>query len=166
MKKNKIPKIYGVDFDTTYIFIAIFLICYQILTSMFMYLPILYGVFFCYMFFLLEEKQKNLNKLDFRWYFSLFFLLFTDITHNFYLFSSWGAFLVFYYTCADWIKTNFKIGKLILPIFVLFTYVLIFMFDVVFSYMGNENLKFFGLSYIYSIIIEGFFSYIFFKDKI
>lgn len=166
MKKNKIPKIYGVDFDTTYIFIAIFLICYQILTSMFMYLPILYGVFFCYMFFLLEEKQKNLNKLDFRWYFSLFFLLFTDITHNFYLFSSWAAFFVFYYACADWIKTNFKIGKLIPPIFVLCAYAFIFIFDLIFSYVGNEDLKFFSLEYICSILIESLFTYIFFKDKI
>lgn len=163
MKRNKI---YGVHFDTAYIFIAIFLICYQILTSMFMYLPILYGIFFCYMIFLLEEKKKSLNKLDFRWYFSLFFLLFIDITHNFYLFSSWGAFLVFYYTFADWIKINLKIDRLIPPIFVLCAYVLIFIFDEVFSYMGNEGLKFFGLNYICSIVIEGFLSYILFKDKI
>ncbi|EFV10804.1 conserved hypothetical protein [Campylobacter jejuni subsp. jejuni 327] len=44
------------------------------------------------MFCLLEERERTFSKLDFRWYFSLFFLFFTDITYNFLFFILVGIF--------------------------------------------------------------------------
>ncbi|VEJ53508.1 integral membrane protein [Campylobacter insulaenigrae] len=82
-------------FDLSYVFFYFSLIFYQMLSSVYYWFPPLFGVFFCYMIILLKEKEKTLNSLDFRWYFSLFYILLIDIIHGFYIFSSWIAFLFF-----------------------------------------------------------------------
>lgn len=157
---------YEIKLNGTYIGLALFLIIYQILGSVYLYSPLLYGIFFCYMFFLLEESERTLNELDFRWYFSLFFLFFTDATYDFFVFSSWVAFCIFYYVFADWIKTNLKTGAILAVIFVFCAYILIFVVDRAFSYMSNEEAKTLNISYIISILIECLFAYILFRGKI
>ncbi|TKX31974.1 hypothetical protein [Campylobacter estrildidarum] len=159
-------KNHRVSINGGYIFLGFFYVIYQILGSVFIYTPLLYGIFFCYMFFLLEQSQKTFNKLDFRWYFSLFFLCFTDITYNFFIFSSWLAFALFYYICADWVKTSLKLGKFIPVALVLCAYFFIFLLDFIFSYMDNESIKILSFSYLISIAIESVLAYIFFKGKI
>ncbi len=166
MKKNINVKNYDESLNLSYVLLALFFIFYQILSSILIFLPPFYGIFFCYAFYLLEQSERTLQKLDFRWYFCLAFLLFADITHNFFIFSSWIAFFIFYYACADWIKTNFKIGKLIASVFVLCSYGFIFILDMVFSYMSNQNVHFFGVENLISICIEALIAYVFFKDKI
>ena len=162
---KNIAKNNDIRLNRSYIFWGLFLIFYQIFTTIFFYLPLLYGMFFCYMFYLLNDKDKRLAKLDFRWYFSLFYLAFIDILHNFYIFSSWFAFLLFYYICADWIKVNLKIGKLIPVIYVICAYLFIYFVNVMLLYFMNEDIIYFGYIYIVYMIIESFFAYIFFKDK-
>ncbi|EGK8197689.1 hypothetical protein IO455_000494 [Campylobacter coli] len=156
---------YKVKLNGSYVFLGFLCILYQILGSVFLYMPLLYGVFFCYMYFLLEERQKTFNKLDFRWYFSLFFLFFTDITYDFFLFSSWLAFVIFYYTCADWIKTNLKIGKIIPIILVLCVYAFIFILDAIFSYVGDQEFKMPNFVYMISIMFECLFAYMLYRSK-
>ncbi|MBZ7964361.1 MULTISPECIES: hypothetical protein [Campylobacter] len=159
-------KNYRVNINGGYIFLGFFYIVYQILGSIFTYTPLLYGLFFCYMIYLLEQSQKTFNKLDFRWYFSLFFLFFTDITYDFFIFSSWIAFALFYYICADWIKTSLKMEKLIPVAFVLCAYFFIFLLDFIFSYMNNQHFKTLSFGYLISIAIECFLAYVFFRGKI
>ncbi|TEY01181.1 hypothetical protein [Campylobacter sp. US33a] len=149
-----------------YIVLLGFFVVYQIFTSIFAYMPILFGVLFCYMCYLLKEQEKSLYQLDFRWYFALAYLVFIDIVHNFYIFSSWIAFFVFYYVCADWIKTNLKIGKLVPVIFVVNAYVFVYLFDAVLSYIDNKSIKDLSFEYLIFIIIESYISYVFFKDKL
>lgn len=162
----KRAKVYGESLNANYVFSGLFFVFYQILSSIFIYLPPFYGIFFCYAFYLLEQREQSLQKLDFRWYFCLAFLFFADITHNFFIFSSWIAFLIFYYACADWIKVNFKIGKFTASIFVFCAYGFILILDIVFSYVSNQNIHFFGVANLVSISVEALIAYIFFKDKI
>ncbi|MBW1377560.1 hypothetical protein AT881_07040 [Campylobacter jejuni] len=157
---------YKAKFNGAYVFLGFFFLIYQILGSTFVYAPLLYGIFFCYMFCLLEERERTFSKLDFRWYFSLFFLFFTDITYNFFIFSSWLAFFIFYYLCADWIKTNLKIGKFIPVVFVLCAYGIILFLDMILSYIGDVKIKILGWAYIVSVFIECCLAYVFFKGKI
>ena len=117
--------VYNKSLNFSYVFLGIFFIFYEILSSIFSYLPLFYGFFFCYMFMLLEEREKTLLKLDFRWYFSLFFLLFADITHDFFPFSSWIAFFIFYYALAGWIKTNLKMSSTTPIVFVFCAYLFV-----------------------------------------
>lgn len=163
MRKN--ISTYRIKLNGSYVFLGFLCILYQILGSVFLYIPLLYGVFFCYMYFLLEERQKTFSKLDFRWYFSLFFLFFTDITYDFFLFSSWFAFAIFYYTCADWIKTNFKIGKVIPVILVLCAYIFIFILDIIFSYVADQEFIMPSFGYMISITFECLFAYVLFRSK-
>lgn len=164
--KKKYLKSYDVKLNASYIFLACIFLVYETFTSIVSFFPLMYGWFFTYMFYLLEQTERTLNRLDFRWYFSLIFLLFIDITHNFFVFSSWVAFFIFYYACADWLKTNFKIGKFMPFIFVLCSYGVIFLCDIVFTYISEQKLIFFSLEYIVSVAIEMLLVYIFFKDKI
>lgn len=148
-----------------YVFLAFCFVLYQILSSVFS-LPILIGFFFCYMFILLKERDFTLYDLDFRWYFSLGYLLFIDITHDFYLFSSWIAFFIFYYFCSDWIKINFKIGKMLAVFFTLCAYLLLYILNSVLSYVDDSKLNIFGIEYLIYALIESAFCFLFFKDKL
>ncbi len=141
------------------------LVLYQIFTSIFE-IPILIGFFFCYMFVLLREKEQTLYDLDFRWYFSMFYLVFIDITHDFYLFSSWIAFFVFYYLCADWIKTNFKMGKLLPILFTFCAYGLLFVVDNVLFYSQSGYFRLYGGEYIVDTLAESALCYLIFRNKI
>lgn len=162
----KRAKVYGESLNANYVFSGLFFVFYQILSSIFIYLPPFYGIFFCYAFYLLEQREQSLQKLDFRWYFCLFFLFFADITHNFFIFSSWIAFFIFYYACADWIKTNFKIGKFIASVFVFCTYGFILVLNVIFSYISNQSIHFFGIENFVCVSMEALIAYILFRDKI
>ncbi|KAA6233650.1 hypothetical protein FMM58_01655 [Campylobacter sp. LR291e] len=163
MRKTQVYDSVNLNFG--YIIAGLFLIFYEIISSVFVYFPILYGVFFYYMFKLLEEREYNVSSLDFRWYFSLFFLAFCDITHSFFIFSSWLAFLIFYIACAEWVQTNLKVGKLTAPILVLISYALIFLIDYIFSYVIDQHFKILSYETPITILIEALIAFIFFKDK-
>ncbi|EAK2872908.1 hypothetical protein DCU88_03850 [Campylobacter upsaliensis] len=158
--------VYNKSLNFSYVFLGIFFIFYEILSSVFSYLPLFYGFFFCYMFMLLVEREKTLLKLDFRWYFSLFFLLFADITHDFFPFSSWIAFFIFYYALAGWIKTNLKMSSTTPIVFVFCAYLFVVILELVFSYANNEKTILFSFSYFISICFEALFAFVFFKGKI
>ncbi|EDP6837665.1 hypothetical protein GRO78_06035 [Campylobacter lari] len=153
-------------FDFSYLFFYLSLIFYQMLSSVYYWMPPLFGVFFCYMIVLLKEKERTLNKLDFRWYFSLFYLFFIDIIHGFYLFSSWIAFFVFYHFFVDWFKSKLKLGHYLLIIFTLCAYIFIYLFDVFLAYLDNNEILKFGIEYLWFFTVEALISFVIFKGKI
>lgn len=153
-------------FDFSYLFFYLTLIFYQVLSSVYYWMPPLFGVFFCYMIVLLKEKERTLNKLDFRWYFSLFYLLLIDIIHGFYLFSSWIAFFIFYHFFVDWFKSKLKLGRYLLVIFTLCAYVFIYLFDVFLAYLDNSEILKFGIEYLWFFTVEALISFVIFKGKI
>ncbi|AKJ53456.1 membrane protein [Campylobacter lari] len=153
-------------FDFSYLFFYLSLIFYQVLSSVYYWMPPLFGVFFCYMIVLLKEKERTLNKLDFRWYFSLFYLLLIDVIHGFYLFSSWIAFFIFYHFFVDWFKSKLKLGHYLLVIFTLCAYIFIYLFDVFLAYLDNNEILKFGIEYLWFFTVEALISFIIFKGKI
>ncbi|EAK0822722.1 TPA: hypothetical protein R1698_001446 [Campylobacter lari] len=153
-------------FDFSYLFFYLSLIFYQILSSVYYWIPPLFGVFFCYMIVLLKEKERTLNKLDFRWYFSLFYLLLIDVIHGFYLFSSWIAFFIFYHFFVDWFKSKLKLGHYLLVVFTLCAYIFIYLFDVFLAYLDNNEILKFGIEYLWFFVVEALISFVIFKGKI
>lgn len=149
----------------SYVALGLFFVLFQIFSSIFI-LPLLTGFFFCYMYVLLREKETTLYDLDFRWYFSLAYLIFIEITHNFYLFSSWIAFFVFYYFCANWIKSNFTISKILPILFSFCAYLLLFIFNNILSYLDEARLNLLGIEYFFDMLIEAALCYLIFKDKL
>ncbi|WP_235362571.1 hypothetical protein [Campylobacter subantarcticus] len=118
------------------------------------------------MIVLLKEKEKTLNKLDFRWYFSLFYLIIIDIIHGFYLFSSWIAFFIFYHFFVYWFKSKLKLGPYLLVIFTFCAYIFIYFFDVFLAYLDNSQILNFGLEYLWFFTIEALISFVIFRGKI
>ncbi|MCV3451276.1 hypothetical protein L8W58_06740 [Campylobacter lari] len=153
-------------FDFSYLFFYLSLIFYQVLSSVYYWMPPLFGVFFCYMIVLLKEKERTLDKLDFRWYFSLFYLLLIDVIHGFYLFSSWIAFFIFYHFFVDWFKSKLKLGHYLLVIFTFCAYIFIYLFDVFLAYLDNNEILKFGIEYLWFFTVEALISFIIFKGKI
>lgn len=153
-------------FDFSYLFFYLSLIFYQVLSSVYYWMPPLFGVFFCYMIVLLKEKERTLNKLDFRWYFSLFYLLLIDVIHGFYLFSSWIAFFIFYHFFVDWFKSKLKLGHYLLVIFTFCAYIFIYLFDVFLAYLDNNEILKFGIEYLWFFTVEALISFVIFKGKI
>ncbi|XMD94269.1 putative membrane protein [Campylobacter lari] len=153
-------------FDFSYLFFYLTLVFYQVLSSVYYWIPPLFGVFFCYMIVLLKEKERTLNKLDFRWYFSLFYLLLIDVIHGFYLFSSWIAFFIFYHFFVDWFKSKLKLGRYLLVIFTFCAYIFIYLFDVFLAYLDNNEVLKFGIEYLWFFTVEALISFVIFKGKI
>ncbi|MCR8706154.1 hypothetical protein [Campylobacter sp. W0066.2] len=118
------------------------------------------------MIVLLKEKERTLNKLDFRWYFSLFYLLLIDVIHGFYLFSSWIAFFIFYHFFVDWFKSKLKLGHYLLVVFTLCAYIFIYLFDVFLAYLDNNEILKFGIEYLWFFAVEALISFVIFKGKI
>ncbi|WP_229239463.1 hypothetical protein [Campylobacter volucris] len=118
------------------------------------------------MIVLLKERERTLNKLDFRWYFSLFYILLIDIIHGFYIFSSWIAFFVFYNVFVDWFKSKLKLGPYLLVIFTFCAYIFIYSFDVFLAYLDNQKILKFGIEYLWFFALEALISFVIFKGKI
>lgn len=152
-------------FSGSYLILGFFFVFYQIFSSIFP-LPLLIGFFFNYMFVLLHESEQTLYELDFRWYFSLFYLVFIDITHDFYLFSSCFAFFAFYYFCADWIRINFTIGRILPILFCVCAYVLLFVINNVLSYIDTSDFKLFGGEYLVDMLVESALCYLIFRKAV
>ncbi|MCR6576290.1 hypothetical protein [Campylobacter insulaenigrae] len=153
-------------FDLSYVFFYFSLIFYQMLSSVYYWFPPLFGVFFCYMIILLKEKEKTLNSLDFRWYFSLFYILLIDIIHGFYIFSSWIAFFVFYHVFVDWFQSKLKLGRYLLVIFTLCAYLFLYVLDIFLAYLDNQQILSFGFEYVWFFVLEALVSFVIFKGKI
>lgn len=154
------------SFSFSFIILYILLILYQLASSLYSFLPVLLGVYFCYLQVLLEERDKSLIDLDYRWYFAIVYVLFIELNHNYYAFSAILAFLIFHFYFAQWAKTNLKIGRLVIVAFVFCAYAFTYLVDALFSYMGHESYKVFGLEYLLFILIESIIVYILFKDKL
>lgn len=153
------------NFSFSYIIFFIFLYVYQALSSVFLYLPLLLGLFFCYMILLLEQKDGAFLKLDFRWYLCLGYLFCVEITHDFFIFSLLLSFVCFYYLCVGQIRLKFKIGKFLPILFIFFAYVFVCVIDLFCAYIFGQNAKDVGVQYFSSIIIESLLAFLLFRGK-
>lgn len=154
------------SFNFSFLFVYILLIFYQFASTLTMFLPPLLGVYFCYLHILLNEKEKSLFELDYRWYFAIIYVLFIEFLHNFYALSCILAFLIFHYYFADWIKTNLKFGRLLIVVFIFVAYLFSYLVDSLFCYFAHETYQRLGLIYLYYIGIESLITVVLFKDKL
>ena len=68
--------------------------------------------------------------------------------------------------CAEGIRTNFKIGKLLPVFFTICAYALLYIFNNVLSYMDSAKFNFLGIEYFADMLVESAFCYLAFKDKL
>ncbi len=143
----------------------IFLIIYQILTSLYVYLTPLIGASFCYLV-LNKERERNthIDLTSYR-YLVLSYLVFADLNKGFYLFSGVIFFYLFYYIFAEWLQTSFKCKNCVIIAYVASGYFGIFGINNLLAYMLNETFFSFGWEYGVYIISDIVISIVMLKDK-
>ncbi|CAD7287448.1 hypothetical protein LMG7974_00327 [Campylobacter majalis] len=140
---------------------------YEIVTSIFVFLPPLIGVFFTYMIIEYAKKmQKSYIELGFGWYLSIAFLLFAELTHGYYLFSSIVGFFIFYYFAVDWLSVTFKHRKFLLILFVACGYFMTFLISCILCHMQGIEILNWGFEYAVYIAIESIIAIVLFKDRL
>lgn len=161
MRRNSTSKKHIIPLGT-----ILFLILYQILTSLYVYLTPLVGLFFCYLIFNKEEERKTRIDLAFPRYMVFLYLIFADLSKGFYLFSSVIFFYIFYNLFVEWLQTSFKCKNCVIVAYVVSGYLGIFGLNNLLAYILNENFFTFGWEYGLYIFSDVLLAIIVFRDKI
>jgi hypothetical protein len=126
------------------IFLALFLIIYQVFTGIYSFLSPLVGVFFVY----ISNRLKN-DSLEV--YLAFLYLCFFELSHSFYLFSATFLFIIFYYLIKPKIASAFDDELWTMALTVIVAYVGLYLVNIFFSYLLDRSL--FGFSFIYLFYI-------------
>ncbi|AQW81665.1 hypothetical protein [Campylobacter pinnipediorum] len=143
------------------------LFAYEMLTTILVYLPPLFGIFFTYMVIEYARKQQRTYiEFGFGWYLSIAFLLFAEQVHGFYIFSTIITFFIFFYFIVDWLFSTMKYRNLILIIFVTSGYIGTYLVNNAINYIQNNDFLYLDIEYIIYIVIESFVAIILFRERI
>ena len=147
-----------------YLLGAFALIIYEMLSTAFIYMPPLMGVFFTYLIISKSDAQRSLSGLAGRWYLAFGFLIFAEQLHGYEFLSCVIAFIVFYYMVHDWLIINIKSRFFMIVIFNASVYLGVLLASNLFLYVLNENLLRYSSIYLYYIAIESVISFLVFKE--
>ena len=140
---------------------SLFLVLYQIMTSVYTFLPLFIGVFFTYVIINYEnEKKKNLIYLIFI-YFSVY-----DLNKGFYLFSLLLTFFLFYNLFVERIRNVLICSNCILVLYVIVAYLGHYCLNLFISYILNSASPIFLVNYLYYIIVDSLVTILLFKGKV
>ncbi|MBE0496568.1 MAG: hypothetical protein IBX45_09180 [Campylobacterales bacterium] len=142
------------------------LVLYQIATSLYPLLSPLIGFFFCYALLLKEEEEKTMKEYFWERNAIFGYLIFTELSKGFYLFSTLIFFFLFYTLVVDWMKSAFKCRPCILVAFVASGYLGVLATNNLFAYILNEAFFMLGWEYLIYIIFDAFVAIIVFRDRL
>ncbi len=155
IKKNQISFIW-----------IIFLVTYQMVTSLYPFLSPLIGFIFCYLIFFIDDENKTNEEDEVGKYLAFLYLVFINLNKGFYLFSGIISFMIFYYLFFEWISTSIKCKNCVIFIYVASGYVSIFGINNLIAYTLNEDFFTFGYEYGVFILFDFFLSVIYYKDRL
>lgn len=150
-------------FTPFYLFSAISVVLYEMLSTAFIYLPPLIGVFFSYLILSKSDAQRSLSGLAGYWYLAFAFLLFAEQLNGFTFLSSVVVFFVFYYIMQDWLIINVKSQFFMFAMFNFSAYFGMFFISNLFLYIVDSQLLSYSHVLLYYAVIESIFSFWFFK---
>lgn len=150
-------------FTPFYLFSAISVVLYEMLSTAFIYLPPLIGVFFSYLILSKSDAQRSLSGLAGYWYLAFAFLLFAEQLNGFTFLSSVVVFFVFYYIMQDWLIINVKSQFFMFVMFNFSAYFGMFSISNLFLYIVDSQLLSYSHFLLYYAVIESIFSFWFFK---
>lgn len=150
-------------FTPFYLFSAISVVLYEMLSTAFIYLPPLIGVFFSYLILSKSDAQRSLSGLAGYWYLAFAFLLFAEQLNGFTFLSSVVVFFVFYYIMHDWLIINVRNQFFMFVMFNFSAYFGMFFISNLFLYIVDSQLLSYSHFLLYYALIENIFSFWFFK---
>ena len=155
MRRNSINKNY-----LRLALVCLGLVFYQVLSSLYTFLPLFIGVFFSYIVINFQDEKSRLYI-----YLSLVYLTIYDLDKGFYLFSSLFLVLVFYYFFVEKIRNFIICSSCILALYVSVAYFGHFLLNSIIAHILNDELPYFSQKYIYYVILDILISIIIFKDR-
>jgi len=150
--------------DKSYIEVTLFslaLVLYQLMTSLYTFLPLFAGLFFCYIIINSHDEKKRPYVI-----LALIYLSLYDLNKGFYLFSYLFFFILFYNLFVDKIRNSFSCNNCILFVYVVAGYLGHYLFNSFIAYILNQDLPSFSQWYLYYIAIDTVLVFIFFKGKV
>jgi len=141
--------------------ICLSLVVYQIISSLYTFLPLFVGVFFSYIVINLEKEQNIIYV-----YLSFAYLTIYDLDKGFYLFSSILFFMLFYYLFVDKIRNFITCSNCIVAIYVIAAYLGHSLLNSFIAYILNQDMPSFSQGYFYYIVLDIVCAIIIFKGKV
>jgi len=151
----------SIDTNYTRLVLFISLVFYQILSSLYLFLPLFVGLFFVYL--ILNYKKESRAVFV---YFSFFYLCLYDINKGFYLFSSILFFIIFYNLFVERVKNYFSCKGCVLVIYITSAYIGHFFLNVFIAYLLNQEPPSFGMDYFYYIVTDSILAILLFRDNL
>lgn len=145
------------------LFVAI-LFLYQIAGSVNTFLSPLIGVFFVYLLKNINKEYKK-TKDNISIYLSFAYLIFFELNRGFYLFSTIILFFLILLFLKKRVISIFKSENWIITIFVISTYLGIYILNNIFCYLQEKELYPFSFIYIFYILIDSVVSIVLFKNR-
>ncbi len=141
--------------------ICLFLVFYQVLSSLYTFLPLFVGVFFAYIVINFKDKKHRLYV-----YLSFIYLSIYDLDKGFYLFSSILFFMIFYYLFVNKIRNILTCRSCIIIIYVASAYLGHFLLNSFIAYILQQDAPTFLLqAYLYYILIDVILAIIILRSK-
>lgn len=140
---------------------SLFLIIYQIMTSIYTFLPLFVGVFFAYIIVNYEDEKKR-NYI----YLTFIYLSLYDLNKGFYLFTYIFLFFLFYNLFVEKIRNFFTCSNCIIAIYVSVAYLGHYLINSFIAYVLNTQGPLFLADYFYYIAIDTVLAVILFKGKV
>lgn len=156
MRRNSIDKNY-----LAIVYISLALVLYQVITSLYTFLPVFAGLFFCYILIALNDEKQRVYVI-----LAIIYLLIYDINKGFYIFSYMLFLIIFYNLFVVKIRDYLTCNSCILVIFVVSGYLGHYLTNSFVAYILNEDLPIFSNYYMYYILIDSILAVILFRDKI
>jgi len=141
--------------------ICLSLVVYQIISSLYTFLPLFVGVFFSYIVINFEKEQTRIYI-----YLSFVYLTIYDLDKGFYLFSSLLFFILFYYLFVEKIRNFFTCSNCIVAIYVAVAYIGHFLLNSLIAYILNQDMPVFSEGYFYYIFLDIVLATVLFKGKV
>jgi len=149
--------------DKNYLRLTLFgllLVFYQIMSSLYTFLPLFVGVFFAYIVINFENENSKLYI-----YLSFAYLAIYDLDKGFYLFSSLLFFMIFYYIFVEKIRNFLSCINCILAVYVVVAYLGHSLLNSFVAYILNQSSPALTQGYFYYIVIDIIIVAILFKGK-
>lgn len=143
------------------LFFAIGLLLYQILSSLYIFMPLFVGVFFTYIVINFEDEKSKIYV-----YLAFAYLTIYDLNKGFYLFSSIVSFIFFYYIFVEKIRNFYSCRSCIVATYVVAAYLGHFALNMFIAYILNADGPTFSQWYFYYILLDILIAIVLFKGKV
>ena len=141
--------------------ICLSLVVYQIVSSLYTFLPLFVGLFFAYIVINFENEKNRIYI-----YLSFAYLTVYDLDKGFYLFSSSLFLILFYYLFVEKIRNFFTCSNCIVAIYVIAAYLGHSLLNSFIAYILNQDMPSFSQGYFYYIALDVVLAVVLFKGKV